>query len=89
MKKIVFVDRCFLRSIYRKKVNSELKLRLYKRRSRITSLFKLDRKVQIYNGNKFYTLSIAREMFGHRLVNFLLQNVLVLRYIRKKKLHVI
>lgn len=74
MKFPVYLHKMFLRKSAKSRVNSELELKLFSKRSVFTNLFFVDRRIQIYNGSKFVNLTFSREMLNHKLVNFVLQS---------------
>lgn len=85
MKKFIYVDRFMLRKSLRKKIILSNELKIWTKKSLITNCLNLGTRVQIYNGSKFANLTIARDMQGYVLVNFVLLSVLQLIFTQNQQ----
>ena len=72
----MYVDRFMLRKSTKSKLQASNELKIWTKKSRIINSLNIGTRIQIYNGSRFTNLTIARDMQGFVLVNFVLQNVL-------------
>lgn len=70
MKKSIYLDRFMLRRSFRNKVLRVSELKVWTKKSCITSCFPIGSRIQVYNGSKFINLTLAREMQGYVLGSF-------------------
>lgn len=75
----VFIDNYLLKTINNKKI-----IKIYSRRSIIYPSF-INKKVNIYNGNKFITRKITNNMIGHKFGEFALTRQLYVFKGKNKK----
>jgi small subunit ribosomal protein S19 len=75
----------FIENHLLKNINNNKKIiKIYSRRSIIYPLF-INKKVNIYNGNKFITRKITSDMIGHKFGEFALTRQLYVFKGKKKK----
>jgi small subunit ribosomal protein S19 len=77
-----FIDNCLFKINNKKNKNKIIKI--YSRRSIIFPHF-INKKVNIYNGNKFILVKITNDMIGHKFGEFALTRQLYVFKGKKKK----
>jgi ribosomal protein S19 len=83
MKKQIYLDKFMLRKSFRSNLSKLEEVKLWTKKSKITSCFNIGSRFQMYNGSKFVNLTLERDMQGYTMGNFALQSVLLLQFIIK------
>lgn len=75
MKKQIYLDKFMLRKSFRSNISKAQEIKVWTKKSNITSCFVIGSRIQMYNGSKFVNLTVERDMQGYTMENFVWQNV--------------
>ncbi len=70
MKKQIYLDKFMLRKTFRSNINKVQEIKVWTKKSNITSCFPIGTRIQMYNGSKFVNLTVERDMQGYTMESF-------------------
>jgi ribosomal protein S19 len=70
MKKQIYLDKFMLRKSFRSNLSKLEEVKLWTKKSKITSCFNIGSRFQMYNGSKFVNLTLERDMQGYTMGEF-------------------